>query len=90
MSGRLCRPVWATLMAGATLIMNLSASDEVVGKMEYRRSLIAGQSARLLCGYLYADAGQGENPRPIWCLQAMTSSVKTVRSWHRQSPLQAV
>ena len=64
----ICEDVWAPLppsvghaMAGATLIMNLSASDEVVGKMEYRRSLIAGQSARLLCGYLYADAGQGES-----------------------------
>ena len=47
--------------AGATVIANLSASDEIVGKPTYRRSLIAGQSARLLCGYLYADAGRGES-----------------------------
>ena len=47
--------------AGATVIANLSASDEIVGKPAYRRSLIAGQSARLLCGYLYADAGRGES-----------------------------
>ncbi len=64
----ICEDVWAPLppsvghaMAGATLILNLSASDEVVGKTEYRRQLIAGQSARLLCGYLYADAGRGES-----------------------------
>ncbi len=64
----ICEDLWAPLppsvghaLAGATLIMNLSASDEVVGKAQYRRSLIAGQSARLLCGYLYADAGQGES-----------------------------
>ena len=64
----ICEDVWAPLppsvghaMAGATLILNLSASDEVVGKAEYRRQLIAGQSARLLCGYLYADAGRGES-----------------------------
>ena len=64
----ICEDVWAPLppsvghaMAGATLLLNLSASDEVVGKAEYRRQLIAGQSARLLCGYLYADAGRGES-----------------------------
>ena len=46
---------------GATLICNLSASDEVIGKAGYRRSLVAVQSARLLCGYAYADAGRGES-----------------------------
>ena len=43
------------------MILNLSASNETVGKADYRRSLVAGQSARLLCGYLYADAGEGES-----------------------------
>lgn len=64
----ICEDLWAPLppsthhaMAGATLVLNLSASDEIVGKAQYRRNLIAGQSARLLCGYLYADAGQGES-----------------------------
>jgi NAD+ synthase (glutamine-hydrolysing) len=47
--------------AGATLIVNLSASDELIGKAAYRRSLVAGQSARLLCGYVYASAGDGES-----------------------------
>ena len=45
--------------AGATVIVNCSASDEVVGKDSYRRELICGQSARLICGYVYANAGEG-------------------------------
>lgn len=47
--------------AGATVIANLSASDETIGKAGYRRSLVAGQSARLVAGYVYADAGEGES-----------------------------
>ncbi len=47
--------------AGATLILNLSASDEIVCKDSYRRSLVTGQSGRLVCAYLYADAGAGES-----------------------------
>ena len=47
--------------SGATLILNLSASNETVGKANYRRNLVAGQSGRLLCGYVYADAGEGES-----------------------------
>ncbi len=47
--------------AGATVIANLSASDEVIGKAAYRRELVAGQSARLVCGYAYAGAGMGES-----------------------------
>ncbi|MDR2136740.1 MAG: NAD(+) synthase [Synergistaceae bacterium] len=64
----ICEDLWVPVspsafhaMAGATLIANLSASNEVIGKAAYRKSLVAGQSARLLCGYLYADAGQGES-----------------------------
>ncbi|MCI8554381.1 MAG: NAD(+) synthase [Clostridiales bacterium] len=47
--------------AGATVVANLSASDESIGKGEYRRQLVSTQSARLLCGYVYADAGAGES-----------------------------
>ena len=54
-------PSCAHALAGATVIANLSASDETVGKAAYRRDLVCGQSARLLCGYLYADAGYGES-----------------------------
>lgn len=64
----ICEDLWAPeppstalARAGATLILNLSASDEVVGKAEYRRALVTGQSARLMCGYVYADAGEGES-----------------------------
>ncbi len=51
--------------AGATVLVNLSASSELVGKAGYRRQLIAGQSARLACGYLYADAGLGESTQDL-------------------------
>ncbi|WP_251445346.1 NAD(+) synthase [Vermiculatibacterium agrestimuris] len=64
----LCEDLWAVeppssrLSAlGATLILNLSASNELAGKADYRRSLVAGQSARCVCGYVYADAGEGES-----------------------------
>ena len=64
----LCEDLWASTPpsvalaeAGATVILNLSASDEVVGKADYRRQLVCGQSARLLCGYIYANAGEGES-----------------------------
>ena len=51
--------------AGATLILNLSASNEVVGKAAYRRQLVVGQSGRLCCGYVYADAGEGESTTDV-------------------------
>ena len=47
--------------AGATVIANLSASDESVGKDEFRRQIAMTQSARLCCAYVYADAGEGES-----------------------------
>ena len=50
---------------GANVIVNLSASDEVVGKDSYRKSLVSGQSARLLCGYIYATAGEGESTQDV-------------------------
>lgn len=46
---------------GATVILNPSASDEVIGKAAYRRALVTGQSGRLICAYAYADAGEGES-----------------------------
>ena len=46
---------------GATVIANVSASDEFVGKAAYRYNLIEGQSARLICAYVYSDAGEGES-----------------------------
>ncbi|MDE7262583.1 MAG: NAD(+) synthase [Oscillospiraceae bacterium] len=64
----ICEDLWASdppsrrlAEAGATIILNLSASNEVVGKAAYRRQLVVGQSGRLCCGYVYADAGEGES-----------------------------
>ena len=48
-------------LMGATVIAGLAACDEGTGKSEYRRSLISNQSARLHCGYIYANAGEGES-----------------------------
>lgn len=47
--------------AGALIIANLSASDETAGKDRYRKELVRNQSARLVCGYIYANAGEGES-----------------------------
>ena len=63
-----CEDLWMAIppsshhsLYGANLILNLSASNELVGKKEYRRQLVAQQSARCIAGYLYASAGQTES-----------------------------
>ncbi len=68
----LCEDLWTpdppsvqSALHGASLIVNLSASDEVIGKDAYRRSLVCGQSARLVCGYIYAAAGDGESTQDV-------------------------
>ena len=68
----ICEDLWAPAppsvelaRKGATVILNLSASNELAGKAVYRRSLVAGQSARLMCGYVYADAGEGESTTDV-------------------------
>ena len=68
----ICEDLWAPAppsvelaRKGATVILNLSASNELVGKANYRRSLVTGQSARLMCGYVYADAGEGESTTDV-------------------------
>lgn len=64
----ICEDLWAPLppstnlaKAGATVLLNLSASNEVVGKAEYRKKLCVMASARLLSAYVYSDAGDGES-----------------------------
>lgn len=54
-------PSTSHALAGATIIVNLSAGDELTGKDVYRKELVTSQSARLVCGYLYATAGEGES-----------------------------
>lgn len=68
----ICEDLWipdppgaALAMNGATLVINPSASNETVGKEEYRRSLVVGQSARLVCAYAYASAGDGESTQDL-------------------------
>ena len=60
-----CPPSISHALAGATVIANCSASDETVGKGQYRSELIKGQSARLVCGYVYANAGEGESTQDL-------------------------
>lgn len=67
-AAEICEDLWVPdppstrhALAGATVVCNLSASDEAVGKRDYRHSLVAGQSARCVCAYLYASAGEGES-----------------------------
>ena len=68
----LCEDLWtpdppSTMLAknGALIIANLSASDEVIGKADYRRMLVRSTSARLLSAYVYSSAGQGESTQDL-------------------------
>ena len=67
-SAEICEDLWVPdspsiyhAKAGVNIIVNLSCSDETVGKAEYRRDLVKMQSAKLVCGYVYCDAGEGES-----------------------------
>lgn len=67
-AAELCEDLWAPLSpsvrhvrAGANIIVNLSCSNEIAGKRELRRDLVRMQSAKLVCGYVYCDAGDGES-----------------------------
>mgnify|MGYP002764767365 FL=1 len=68
----LCEDLWTPnppsishALAGASVLVNLSASNELTGKDSYRRELVSGQSARLLAGYIYASAGEGESTQDL-------------------------
>ncbi len=71
-ASELCEDLWVPdppstyhCMEGATVIANLSASNEIIGKSGYRRNLVSAQSARLVCAYLYASAGPGESTQDV-------------------------
>lgn len=71
-SVEICEDLWTSIppssyhaQAGATLILNLSAGNEITGKDVYRKGLVQNQSARLLCGYIYACAGEGESTTDV-------------------------
>ena len=64
----ICEDLWAPIspssyhaLNGANIIANLSASNELIGKSEYLEQLVKNASARLVCGYIYANAGDGES-----------------------------
>lgn len=68
----ICEDLWVPgapatehVMAGATVIVNLSASNETVGKGEYRTMLVKSASARMISGYVYASAGEGESTQDV-------------------------
>ncbi|MEG0978301.1 MAG: NAD(+) synthase, partial [Bacilli bacterium] len=68
----ICEDLWAPInvgtyhaINGATLIFNPSASNELIGKDEYRKSLVTSTSSRLICGYIYASAGKGESTTDV-------------------------
>lgn len=68
----ICEDLWGPLppssfqvLSGANIIANLSASNELVGKAEYRRDLVAQQSARGICGYIYSSCGVGESTTDV-------------------------
>ena len=68
----ICEDMWAPVspsvtlaVSGATIIGNLSASNDIIGKDGYRRQLVSMQSAKLLCGYVYSSAGEGESTSDV-------------------------
>lgn len=70
----LCEDLWTPAppsgelaLAGANVIVNLSASDALVGKADYRRNLVLNQSARCMAGYVYASAGVHESTTDMVC-----------------------
>ena len=88
LAAELCEDVWVPCppsishaLAGATVIANCSASDETTGKDQYRYNLICGQSARLVCGYIYANAGEGESSQDL-VLADRISLRKTAPVWY--------
>ena len=60
-----CSPAVDLAAAGAIVVGNLSASNDLVGKDSYRRQLVTMQSAKLLCGYVYSSCGEGESTSDV-------------------------
>lgn len=82
----ICEDLWAVqppsgdlALGGATVLLNLSASNELLGKVEYRRDLVRQQSARCLAAYCYAGAGPGESTTDtVWGGHSLIAEYGTV------------
>jgi NAD+ synthase (glutamine-hydrolysing) len=90
----ICEDVWVPIppstyasLAGATVLLNLSASNVTVAKADYRRALVAGQSARCLAAYLYSAAGPGESTTDLaWDGHALAAEVGNILAESRRFP----
>ena len=70
----ICEDLWVPdspsithALSGATIIVNLSTSNETTGKSDYRRQMVAMQSSKCLCGYVYCSSGYGESTADVVC-----------------------
>ena len=93
----ICEDLWAPVpastslaLSGAEVVFNLSASDDLIGKYDYLRSLILNQSSAALCGYVYASAGFGESTTDlVFDAKLLTASrgvmLSTTQRWVRTS-----
>lgn len=68
----ICEDLWVPIspssnacLAGATVVANLSASNETIGKQQYRRTLVSAHSAKNICAYIYADASSYESSQDL-------------------------
>ncbi len=88
----ICEDVWVPIppssyaaLAGATVLLNLSASNVTVAKADYRRQLVSGQSARCLASYLYSGAGPGESTTDLaWDGHALVGEVGNILAESRR------
>lgn len=86
-AAEICEDLWVAdspsvhhCLSGADLVVNLSASNETVSKKTYRRDLVKMQSAKCMCGYIYASSGEGESTTDLvfsgHCMIAENGSIK--------------
>lgn len=96
----LCEDLWVAsppsiklAQNGANVIFNLSCSNEIIGKSEYRRSLVMGQSGRLICAYASASAGMGESTSDLvfsgHCVIAENGRVMSEQRWENDKFIEA-
>src|SRR3989344_206297 len=95
----ICEDLWGPMppssfqaVSGANIIANLSASNELVGKADYRRSLVTQQSARSICGYIYSSCGVHESTTDVvfggHCLIAENGAILSEsRKFSRESEM---